>query len=74
MALLLITGAGLACSGCTAPHPYVREGDANSVEITYGGDIASAVPLAQAHCARFEREARLRVQGLDFADFDCVPR
>ena len=66
--------AAVALAGCTAPHPFVREGDANSVEVVYGGDVASALPLARQHCARYEREARLALKGPDFADFICVPR
>jgi hypothetical protein len=59
-------------SGCTAPHPTIRNGDANSVEISYAGDVASALPLARQHCAQFERVPRLVDPGLDVAVFDCV--
>ena len=61
-----------ALSGCTAPHPAIRNGDASSVEISYGGDVASALPVARRHCAQFERVPRLVDPGIDVAVFDCV--
>lgn len=73
LALMLAAGAAAAAlSGCTAPHPYVREGDEKSVEVAYGGDVASALPLARQHCAQFQRTARLVDPGVDLAIFDCV--
>ena len=59
-------------SACTAPHPYIVKSDANSVEISYGSDVASALPLARRHCAQFERVPRLVDSGADLALFDCV--
>jgi len=80
VALMLVTStAGTALSGCTGPQPLVLKGDANSVEITYPGDAASALPLARQHCARYERVPRLVNAGPDLgasadtALFDCVP-
>ena len=66
--------AGLALSGCTGPKPFVREGDANSVEIGYSGDIASTLPLARAHCAGFERVPQLVTADVDYAVYDCIRR
>jgi len=75
VALALATSAaGAALSGCTGPHPSVRDGDANSVEVSYGGDIASALPLARRHCGQFERVPRLVDASGDIAVFDCVAR
>ena len=71
--LTLALGAAVL-SGCTAPHPAVLAGDANSVEVSYGGDVASALPLARRHCAQFERVPHLRDAALDIAIFDCVRR
>ena len=72
-ALILLTGiAGPAASGCSKPAPFVREGDANSVEIGYGGDIQDAIPAARRHCAQFERVPRLSGHTLDGAVFACV--
>jgi hypothetical protein len=81
VALVLATSAvGTALSGCSGQHPFIRDGDANSVEITYpGGDAASALPLARQHCARYERVPRFVNAGpdvgasADTALFDCVP-
>ncbi len=75
LALVIAVGmAGAVLSGCTAPHPNVREGDANSVEIGYGGDVASAMPLARRHCAQFERVSLFVEATIDLASFKCVRR
>ena len=63
-----------ALIGCSAPHPFVRDGDARSVEIGYSGDVATALPLATQHCARFERKPQLVDAGADIATFECVGR
>jgi hypothetical protein len=70
--MLALSVSSAAVSGCTAPHPYVREGNANSVEITYSGDVASTLPLAARHCAQFERKPQLTDAGTDVAIYDCV--
>jgi hypothetical protein len=70
--MLAVATVGAALSGCTAPHPVIRSGNANSVEVSYAGDVASALPLARQHCAQFERVPRLVDPGLDIAIFDCV--
>jgi hypothetical protein len=74
LTLTLSAAVGAALAGCNAPHPAIRSGDANSVEVSYGGDVASALPLARQHCARYERAPRLSDAGLDVAIFDCVRR
>jgi hypothetical protein len=71
---LAASGLGSALAGCTAPHPYIRDGNANSVEITYSGDVASTLALATKHCSQFERVPRLADTGMDFAIYDCVRR
>ena len=76
-AVVLTLAVGAACaalSGCTAPHPAIRSGDANSVEVSYGGTVASALPLARQHCAQYERVPRLVNTGADLAVFECVGR
>ena len=71
--LVLATSAASALlSGCSGPHPFVRKGDANSVEIIYSGDAESAWPVARQHCAQYERVPRLVNAGVDLAIFDCV--
>lgn len=75
VALMLAAGAaGAALSGCTGPHPFVRDGDVNSVEVGYSGDVASAWPVARQHCAQFDRVARLVDPGFDTAVFKCDRR
>ena len=66
----LLAAAGLlaACSS----QPFVKGGDARSVEIGYSGDIDSTIVLARRHCAQYEREARLADRTIDTAFFDCV--
>ncbi len=70
--LLAVGSAAAALSGCSAPHPAIRSGDANSVEVSYAGDVASALPAARRHCAGFERVPRLAETGIDTAIFACV--
>ena len=68
---------GLAAAllfGCSAPAPVVREGSADSVQVGYGGDVATAWPLARRHCAQYERVPHLVEAGADLAVFDCVRR
>lgn len=68
---LATCAAGAALSGCTS-HPYIVQGDAKSVEVSYGSDVARALPLARRHCAQFERVPRLVDSGAELALFDCV--
>ena len=69
---LALGAAGAPLSGCTAPHPTVHGGNANSVEVSYAGDVASTLPAARGHCAQFERVPRLVDAGTDIAIYDCV--
>ena len=68
------SAAGIALSGCSGAHPFVREGDANSVEVTFSGNVANALPVAREHCARYERVPRRVAAEADLAIFDCVTR
>jgi hypothetical protein len=76
----LAVGLAVAApSGCNAPNPNIREGNADSVEIAYGGDLATAWPLARKHCAQYERVPRLAEtgtgagdNGIDLASFECI--
>jgi len=74
--MLAVGAAGAALLGCTAPHPTVHSGDANSVEVSYAGDVASTLPVARGHCAQFERVPRLvdAGAGTGIAIYDCVRR
>jgi hypothetical protein len=66
---LLLVGT---LAGCMSPKAFVREGDANSVEITYGGDVARTLPVARDYCARFERVAYLVRHDTELAEYQCV--
>jgi hypothetical protein len=79
LGLALASGitAAAVLAGCNASRPNIREGNADSVQVSYGGDVATAFPLARKHCAQFERVPRLAdvgigESGLDLANFDCV--
>jgi hypothetical protein len=64
----------VVASGCTAPHPFVREGDQNSVQIGYGGNVESAQPRARQFCEQYDRTPRLTDADGETATFECVPR
>ena len=70
--MLAVGAAAAALSGCTGAHPAIRNGDANSVEVSYAGDVASALPVARRHCAQFERVPRFVDAGDNLAVFECV--
>ena len=75
--MLAASLASAALSGCNAPKPNIREGDADSVQVSYGGDVATAWTVARKHCAQYERVPRLAdigvgENGLDLANFTCV--
>jgi hypothetical protein len=59
--------------GC-ASQPFVKGGDAKSVEIGYSGNLDAATPLARRHCAQYERNARFIDKTIDSALFECVRR
>lgn len=59
-------------ASCAAPEPFVRESSPDEVEISSGDNLAAATALARAHCARFERTARLRRADTETAVFDCI--
>jgi hypothetical protein len=61
-------------AGCNGPHPFVRDGDSTSVDVYYSGDVATAWPVARAHCARYERVPQYVDAALGLASFKCVPR
>ncbi len=66
----LILAGGVA-AGCT-PKPFLSSGDANSATVGYGGDnLAAATAVANRHCARYERVARLLEAQEDMAYFEC---
>lgn len=77
----IIPSLALACAvlaaplaGCNGPHPFVRDGDANSVDIFYSGDVAMALPVAKKHCAQYERVPQYVDAAVGIASFKCVPK
>jgi hypothetical protein len=70
----LLLAAIVTLAGCAGPQPFVASGDAKTVQVNYSGDAGSAVPLAQRHCAGYDKAARLDYSGDGIAVFDCVPR
>jgi len=73
--LALVGAMLLGCDGTGAfggPGPFVREGNAASVEIGFTGDVSTAMPLARKHCARFDRVPRYVEPTLDGGLFECV--
>jgi hypothetical protein len=70
MRLLCLILAGGAAAGC-ATKPYLSNGDANSAEVGYGGDLAAATAVAKDHCARYERVPRFLDAEDNIAYFDC---
>jgi hypothetical protein len=71
-ASLVMLGGFLAA--CAAPPPLLLQGDANSAEISYSGDLTSAAAVAAQHCARYERVARFQMADMDTAYYACVKR
>jgi hypothetical protein len=63
--------AGAAATGCTT-KPFLSSGDANSAAVGFaGGNLAAATAVAEDHCARYERVARLLETQEDVAYFEC---
>jgi hypothetical protein len=72
VAAVFLALTGMMLAACGGPGPFVRAGNAESVEIGFSGDVANAMPLARKHCAQFERVPRYAMPTLDGAIFDCV--
>ena len=68
--LAIVLGAG-AAAACQA-KPFVLDGDADYVRVTYAGDMESATATAKRHCAQFERVPRFREIEESAAYFFCV--
>jgi hypothetical protein len=70
--LFAVALLGGVAAGCTASHPVVIHGDADSVAVSYVNDLAGAAAVARLHCARYERVPRLDQTQPNVAYFDCV--
>jgi hypothetical protein len=69
LAVGLAAGAGAAACG---PKPFVLDGNADYVRITYAGDMESATAAAKRFCAQYERAPRFREIEESAAYFFCV--
>jgi hypothetical protein len=69
--LFAITAAAALLAGCFNTRAFIREGNANSVEIGFPGDLSDAWPLARKHCAQFEKVPKLLEADEETALFDC---
>jgi hypothetical protein len=63
---------GALGSACAGPKPILLEGDANSAQVGYYGEIDDATLVAKQHCAKYERVPRFLDAAEDVAFFDCV--
>jgi hypothetical protein len=73
LALALVCGVlALPLAGCNGPHPFVRDGDSNGVEVFYSGAVADALPVATKHCAQYERVPHYIDAALGIASFRCA--
>ena len=66
-----IAALALALASCNT-RAFFRQGDADSVEVGYAGDVETAFPVARKHCARFERVPQLVESRIDTAYFNCI--
>jgi hypothetical protein len=69
LAVGLAAGAGAAACG---PKPFVLDGNADYVRVTYAGDMEAATAVASRHCAPFERVPRFREIEESVVYFFCV--
>ena len=68
LALIVAAVTNVACGA----KPFVLDGDADYVKVTYAGDMESAIAAAKRHCAQFERVPRFREIEESAAYFFCV--
>jgi len=72
-AWLLISALAAPAAGCALPyHDAVMQGNVNEVVISYGGEVAKTLPLAQQFCARYERIPVLHETKENNAYYFCV--
>jgi hypothetical protein len=71
-ARLLVLGLAAGAAAACGPKPFVLDGNADYVRVTYAGDVQSATATATRHCAQFERVPRFREIEESVAYFFCV--
>ena len=70
-----VFGLALAAlsAGCALPHQDVAmRGTADWVLISYAGDISGTLPVAQRHCAQYERQPVFQQAKENSALYMCV--
>jgi hypothetical protein len=70
MVLVLLVVASAA--GCIGEKPFLLQGDANSAQVGFSGDVEGATLVAKQHCAQYERVPRFLEAEENIAYFDCV--
>ena len=60
--------------GCLERDAFLQEGNANSAQVMYSGDVANALPVAKQHCAGYGRAPRLVDTAPGIAYFACDGR
>jgi hypothetical protein len=70
ISLLVLTGSIMAA--CSASKPFLLQGDADSAQVGYGGNVENAAPVAKQHCAQYERVPRFVEAQENVAFFDCI--
>jgi hypothetical protein len=69
--VLVLWGCGVAAA-CSGPKPFLLQGDADTAQVGFSGDVEAATIVARQHCARYERVPRFVEAGENVAFFECV--
>ena len=64
--------AGSLIAACSGAKPFLLQGDANSAQVGFGGNVEDATLVAKTHCAQYERVPRFLEAEENIAFFDCV--
>ena len=67
--LILVGSLSAACAG---GQPFLLQGDANSAQVGYSGNLEAATLVARQHCTQFERVPQFLEAEENIAFFDCV--
>jgi hypothetical protein len=72
LAVAMLAAGSALQFGCSGATPYIREGDANSVEIGYAQNVEETARLARGYCLRYERKPVFANADGDIAVYNCV--
>jgi hypothetical protein len=70
--IFLVFLAGSLSAACTGGQPFLLQGDANSAQVGYSGNLDAAALVARRHCTQFERVPQFLEAEENIAFFDCV--